>query len=214
MYLANLAQVNEQLQQQLELEQVDSILIIAMMTRLRQICCEPRMLYENYKGESTKFTMCLELIETLKENGKKVLLFSSFTSIFDSFIEEFNQLGIKYHMITGAVDKKKRKDDSDVFLISLKAGGTGLNMTKAQAVIHYDPWWNVSAQNQATDRAYRIGQTKNVLVYQLLMKNTIEAKIYEMQKRKKEMSDIFVENSNGGISTLSKEELRDLFSME
>ena len=155
-------------------------------------------------------------------SGKKVLLFSSFTSIFDSFIEEFKQRGIKYHMITGAVDKKKRKeevdafqsDDSDVFLISLKAGGTGLNLTKAQAVIHYDPWWNVSAQNQATDRAYRIGQTKNVLVYQLLMKNTIEAKIYEMQKRKKEMSDIFVENSNGGISTLSKEELRDLFSME
>lgn len=222
LYLANLAQVNEQLQQQLELEQVDSILILAMMTRLRQICCEPRMLYENYKGESTKFTMCLDLIETLKENGKKVLLFSSFTSIFDAFIEEFVRRGIKYHMITGAVDKKKRKeevdafqnDDSNVFLISLKAGGTGLNLTKAQAVIHFDPWWNVSAQNQATDRAYRIGQTKNVLVYQLLMKNTIEEKIYEMQKRKKEMSDLFVENSNGGISTLSKEELKDLFSMD
>ena len=91
-----------------------------------------------------------------------------FHKYFDSFIEEFKQRGIKYHMITGAVDKKKRKeevdafqsDDSDVFLISLKAGGTGLNLTKAQAVIHYDPWWNVSAQNQATDRAYRIGQTK------------------------------------------------------
>ena len=222
LYLANLAQVNEQLQQQLELEQVDSILILAMMTRLRQICCEPRMLYENYTGESTKFKMCLDLIETLKENDKKVLLFSSFTSIFDSFIEEFDRRGIKYHMITGAVDKKKRKeevdafqsDDSNVFLISLKAGGTGLNLTKAQAVIHFDPWWNVSAQNQATDRAYRIGQTKNVLVYQLLMKNTIEEKIYEMQKRKKAMSDLFVENSKGGISTLSKEELKDLFSMD
>ena len=222
LYLANLAQVNEQLQQQLELEQVYSILILAMMTRLRQICCEPRMLYENYTGESTKFKMCLDLIETLKENDKKVLLFSSFTSIFDSFIEEFNRRGIKYHMITGAVDKKKRKeevdafqsDDSNVFLISLKAGGTGLNLTKAQAVIHFDPWWNVSAQNQATDRAYRIGQTKNVLVYQLLMKNTIEEKIYEMQKRKKAMSDLFVENSKGGISTLSKEELKDLFSMD
>ena len=222
LYLANLAQVNEQLQQQLELEKVDSILILAMMTRLRQICCEPRMLYENYTGESTKFKMCLDLIETLKENDKKVLLFSSFTSIFDSFIEEFNRRGIKYHMITGAVDKKKRKeevdafqsDDSNVFLISLKAGGTGLNLTKAQAVIHFDPWWNVSAQNQATDRAYRIGQTKNVLVYQLLMKNTIEEKIYEMQKRKKAMSDLFVENSRGGISTLSKEELKDLFSID
>ena len=222
LYLANLAQVNEQLQQQLELEQVDSILILAMMTRLRQICCEPRMLYENYTGESTKFKMCLDLIEALKENDKKVLLFSSFTSVFDSFIEEFDRRGIKYHMITGAVDKKKRKeevdafqsDDSNVFLISLKAGGTGLNLTKAQAVIHFDPWWNVSAQNQATDRAYRIGQTKNVLVYQLLMKNTIEEKIYEMQKRKKAMSDLFVENSKGGISTLSKEELKDLFSMD
>ena len=222
LYLANLAQVNEQLQQQLELEKVDSILILAMMTRLRQICCEPRMLYENYTGESTKFKMCLDLIETLKENDKKVLLFSSFTSIFDSFIEEFDRRSIKYHMITGAVDKKKRKeevdafqrDDSNVFLISLKAGGTGLNLTKAQAVIHFDPWWNVSAQNQATDRAYRIGQTKNVLVYQLLMKNTIEEKIYEMQKRKKAMSDLFVENSKGGISTLSKEELKDLFSMD
>lgn len=222
LYLANLAQVNEQLQQQLELEKVDSILILAMMMRLRQICCEPRMLYENYTGESTKFKMCLDLIETLKENDKKVLLFSSFTSIFDSFIEEFNRRGIKYHMITGAVDKKKRQeevdafqsDDSNVFLISLKAGGTGLNLTKAQAVIHFDPWWNVSAQNQATDRAYRIGQTKNVLVYQLLMKNTIEEKIYEMQKRKKAMSDLFVENSKGGISTLSKEELKDLFSMD
>ena len=107
-----------------------------------------------------------------------------------------------------------QSDDSNVFLISLKAGGTGLNLTKAQAVIHYDPWWNVSAQNQATDRAYRIGQTKNVLVYQLLMKNSIEEKIYDLQKRKKEMSDVFVENSKGGISTLSKDEIQDLFSME
>ena len=222
LYLANLAQVNAQLQEQLKMEHMDSILILAMMTRLRQICCEPKMLYENYSGTSTKFSMCLDLIETLKENHKKVLLFSSFTSIFDQFIEEFKKRGIKYHMITGSVDKKKRrdevnafqKDDSNVFLISLKAGGTGLNLTKAQAVIHYDPWWNVSAQNQATDRAYRIGQTKNVLVYQLLMKNTSEEKIYQMQQRKKEMSDMFVEDSKGGIASLSKEELQDLFSMD
>lgn len=222
LYLANLATVNEKLQEQLRLESMDSILILAMLTRLRQICCEPRMLYQNINEASTKFNMCLDLIETLRENNKKVLLFSSFTSIFDWFIEEFTKRGIKYHMITGSVDKKKRKeevdafqsDDSNVFLISLKAGGTGLNLTKAQAVIHYDPWWNVSAQNQATDRAYRIGQTKNVLVYQLLMKNSIEEKIYDLQKRKKEMSDVFVENSKGGISTLSKDEIQDLFSME
>ncbi len=222
LYLANLAQVNDELQEQLKLESMDSILILTMLTRLRQICCEPRMLYQNINEMSTKFSMCLDLIETLKENNKKVLLFSSFTSIFDWFIEEFHKRGIKYHMITGSVDKKKRKeevdafqsDDSNVFLISLKAGGTGLNLTQAQAVIHYDPWWNVSAQNQATDRAYRIGQTKNVLVYQLLMKNSIEEKIYDLQKRKKEMSDMFVENSKGGISTLSKDEIKDLFSMD
>ncbi len=222
LYLANLVKVNEKLQEQLKMESMDSIVILAMLTRLRQICCEPRMLYQNMTEMSTKFTMCLDLIETLKENNKKVLLFSSFTSIFDWFIEEFDKRGIKYHMITGSVDKKKRKeevdafqsDDSNVFLISLKAGGTGLNLTQAQAVIHYDPWWNVSAQNQATDRAYRIGQTKNVLVYQLLMKNSIEEKIYDMQKRKKEMSDMFVENSKGGISTLSKDEIKDLFSMD
>lgn len=218
-YLANLARANEQLQEQFKLEHVDSILILALMTRLRQICCDARMLYEDIDTMSTKMSVCLDLIETLKENNKKVLLFSSFTSIFDNFIKEFNARGIKYHMITGQTSKEKRRievdefqsDDSDVFLISLKAGGTGLNLTAAQAVIHFDPWWNISAQNQATDRAYRIGQTKNVLVYQLLVKGTIEEKIYEMQQNKKEMSDMFVEGAQGTISSLSKQELKELF---
>ena len=222
MYLANLARANEEIQKQLKLEQVDSILILSLMTRLRQICCEPRMLYRELEQASTKLSMCVNLIETLKENNKKVLLFSSFTTIFDLLIEQFKEKGIKYHILTGQTNKEKRQqeveafqnDDSDVFLISLKAGGTGLNLTAAQAVIHFDPWWNISAQNQATDRAYRIGQTKNVLVYQLLMKNSIEEKIFEMQKRKKEMSDIFVDGAKGGISSLSKEELKDLFSIK
>lgn len=222
LYMANLSQVSETLQAQLQMEQVDSILILAMMTRLRQICCEPRMIYDNIKKPSTKLMMCVDLIETLKENNKKVLLFSSFTKIFDWLIEEFDQKGISYHLLTGSTSKEKRKqeveafqkDDSDVFLISLKAGGTGLNLTQAQAVIHFDPWWNISAQNQATDRAYRIGQTKNVLVYQLLMKNSIEEKIFEMQKRKKEVSDMFVENSTGSISHMSAEQLKDLFSVK
>ena len=124
-------------------------------------------------------------------------------------------------MITGAVDKKKRKeevdafqsDDSDVFLISLKAGGTGLNLTKAQAVIHFDPWWNVSAQNQATDRAYRIGQKNNVQVFNLVMKDSVEEKIIELQKRKKELADMFVENNSGGLSQMSKEDILSLFTM-
>ncbi|MDO4467565.1 MAG: DEAD/DEAH box helicase [Bacillota bacterium] len=221
LYLANLAQVNLELQEQLKMEKVDSILILAMMTKLRQLCCEPRMVYENIQESSTKLNMCVDLVETLKENKKKVLVFSSFTKIFDWLIKEFENKGIKYHVLTGQTSKENREkevqafqnDDSDVFLISLKAGGTGLNLTAAQAVIHYDPWWNMSAQNQATDRAYRIGQTKNVLVYQLLMKNTIEEKIFQMQQRKQAINDIFVENNTTSIAKMSKEELQDLFKM-
>ncbi len=222
LYLANLAQVNQQMQEQLKMEKVDSIVVLSMMTRLRQLCCEPRMVFNNIEHPSTKLLTCVQLVETLKENNKKVLLFSSFTRIFDYLIEEFEKRGIRYHILTGQTPKEKRKeeveafqnDDSDVFLISLKAGGTGLNLTAAQAVIHYDPWWNVSAQNQATDRAYRIGQTKNVLVYQLLMQNSIEEKIYKMQLRKKEISDIFIEQKGTSISSLSKEDLMDIFSMQ
>lgn len=220
-YLANLMQVNEQLQSQLELDDVDSIQVLAMMTKLRQICCEARMVYQNIDTPSTKLEVCVDLIQTLKENGKKVLLFSSFTKIFDWLEIELDKKGIKYHKLTGATSKEQRKkeveqfqtDDSDVFLISLKAGGTGLNLTEASAVIHFDPWWNSSAQSQATDRAYRIGQNKNVLVYQLMMKNSIEEKIHEMQKRKREMSDLFVENSGPRISKMSAEDLRELFTL-
>lgn len=221
LYLANLMQVNETLQAQLKVDEVDSIQILAMMTKLRQICCEARMVYQDIKVPSTKLEMCVDLIETLKENNKKVLLFSSFTKIFDWLEIELDKKGIKYHILTGSTSKEQRKkeveefqsDDSDVFLISLKAGGTGLNLTQASAVIHFDPWWNSSAQSQATDRAYRIGQNQNVLVYQLMMKNSIEEKIYHMQKRKREMSDLFVENSGPRLSKMSAEDLKELFTL-
>ena len=148
-------------------------------------------------------------------------MFSSFTKIFDWLEIELDKKGIKYHILTGSTSKEQRKkeveefqsDDSDVFLISLKAGGTGLNLTQASAVIHFDPWWNSSAQSQATDRAYRIGQNQNVLVYQLMMKNSIEEKIYHMQKRKREMSDLFVENSGPRLSKMSAEDLKELFTL-
>ena len=221
LYLANLALVNEELQAQLKMDNVDSILILSMLTKLRQICCEPRMLYSNITKPSTKLEVCVDLVQTLKENNKKVLLFSTFTRIFDWLEAEFLEKGIKYHKLTGATSKEKRKeeveafqnDDSDVFLISLKAGGTGLNLTKASAVIHFDPWWNSSAQSQATDRAYRIGQNQNVIVYQLLMKNSIEEKIYQMQARKQKMSDIFVENNGPKISRMTAEDIKELFSI-
>src|SRR5690554_1639242 len=122
-------------------------------------------------------------------------------------------------MLTGSTNKEKRKervasfqeDDSKVFLMSLKAAGVGLNLTSAQNVIHFDPWWNVSAENQATDRTHRIGQTKDVNVFKLIMKNSIEEKILKMQEAKKELSDMFIEGSTGSFSSMSKDEIMDLF---
>ena len=149
--------------------------------------------YDNIDQPSSKLKACMELIKTMQENKQKVLLFSSFTSVLDLIAEECQKAGITYYMLTGSTNKEDRrelvsrfqKDDTTLFLISLKAGGTGLNLTSAENVIHYDPWWNVSAQNQATDRAYRIGQKSNVQVFNLVMKDSVEEKIIEMQKRKK-----------------------------
>jgi len=220
LYYASLAQINKELQEIFEMERVDNIAILAMLTKLRQICCEPRLIYENIENSSSKMKACIELITNFKQNHQKVLLFSSFTSVLDLLADELQMLGIRYYLLTGQTSKEERRelvdrfqnDDISVFLISLKAGGTGLNLTAAEGVIHYDPWWNVSAQNQATDRAYRIGQKNNVQVYKLVMKDSIEEKIVSLQEKKKELADMFVENNDGSISQMSKEEIMELFS--
>lgn len=222
LYLANLAKCNKQLQEMVKDDQPDKIAILAMLTKLRQLCCEPRLLYENIETPSSKMKACLELIDTLRENKQKVLIFSGFTSVLDLLASELQQRHISYYILTGTTMKEERRelvqkfqeDDTTVFLISLKAGGTGLNLTAAQAVIHYDPWWNQSAQNQASDRAYRMGQQYNVQVFKLVMKNSIEEKIQEMQMRKKELANMFVENNEGSISTMNQQDLIDLFSIE
>ncbi|MDM8196202.1 DEAD/DEAH box helicase [Massilimicrobiota timonensis] len=221
LYFANLAQINTQLQEIFQMEKVDKIVILSMLTKLRQICCEPRMIYDNIYQSSSKMKACMDLICNYKANHQQVLLFSSFTKVFDLMEEELKLNGIRYFILTGGTSKETRRElvqrfqegEADVFLISLKAGGTGLNLTKAQAVIHYDPWWNISAQNQATDRAYRIGQHHNVMVHQLIMKESIEEKIQILQAKKKELADMFVENSEGNISSLSTEDLKALFAM-
>lgn len=221
LYFANLAKINTQLQELFQMEKVDKIVILSMLTKLRQICCEPRMIYDNIYQSSSKMKACMDLLCNYKSNHQKVLLFSSFTKVFDLMEEELKLNGIRYFILTGGTSKETRRElvqrfqegEADVFLISLKAGGTGLNLTKAQAVIHYDPWWNISAQNQATDRAYRIGQYHNVIVHQLIMKDSIEEKIQILQAKKKELADMFVENSEGNISSLSAEDLKNLFAM-
>ena len=128
---------------------------------------------------------------------------------------------MSYYLLDGSTPKEKRKkmvgqfqnDDTTLFLISLKAGGSGLNLTSAQAVIHYDPWWNMSAKNQATDRAHRIGQQETVQVFSLIMKNTIEEKIMELQMQKKNLADTFVEGNEGSITSMSLEDMKSLFEI-
>ena len=147
-----------------------------------------------------------------------MLVFSQFTSMLAILKERLSKENIEYYEITGSTPKETRKalvqefnqGNVPVFLISLKAGGVGLNLTGADMVIHFDPWWNVAAQNQATDRTHRIGQTKKVTVYKLIAKNTIEEKILQLQEKKKELADQILEGESVSIGTMSKEELLDI----
>ena len=173
------------------------IKILALLTRLRQICCHPSLFIENYTGESSKLNQCIEIVKDAVKGGHKILIFSGYTSMFNIIEGNLNKEGIKYYKLTGKTKVDERvslvedfnnNEDVKVFLISLKAGGTGLNLIGADMVIHYDPWWNMSAENQATDRAYRIGQKNNVQVYKLITKNSIEEKIYTLQEKKSKFS--------------------------
>ncbi|MGN0241873.1 MAG: DEAD/DEAH box helicase [Candidatus Weimeria sp.] len=192
--------------------------ILADITRLRQICCDPSLIIEGYDGGSAKLDMLLELIEEAMDGGHKMLVFSQFTSMLELIEEKLTENGIPYYMITGATPKKKRlelvndfnKNEVPVFLISLKAGGTGLNLIGADVVIHFDPWWNAAAENQATDRAHRIGQKSKVSVFKLIVKGTIEEKILKMQEEKQNLADEILNGEGTSFFNLSKEELLDL----
>ena len=194
------------------------IQILAELTRIRQICCDPRLLFDNYSGESAKMEACMDLVQSAVEGEHRVLLFSQFTSMLGLLKERLRQEGIRYYEITGATPKKERlrlvtdfnEGDVPLFLISLRAGGTGLNLTGADIVIHYDPWWNAAAQNQATDRAHRIGQQKPVTVYKLLAKDSIEEKIQQLQEKKLNLADEIIGGETVSFSSLSREELLEL----
>jgi SNF2 family DNA or RNA helicase len=194
------------------------IQILAELTRLRQLCCDPSLIYENYTAGSVKLDTCMQLVEQGIEGGHKMLIFSQFTSMLQLIGTALVEKGIKYHILTGETPVKERpglveafqEDDTPVFLISLKAGGTGLNLTAADIVIHYDPWWNVAAQNQATDRSHRIGQENTVNVYKLIVKDTIEDKILQLQEAKKQLADDILSGEQTSIASLGKEELLEL----
>lgn len=196
----------------------NKVKVFAELTRLRQICCDPGLCFDNYAGESAKLDSCIELIQSAMDGGHKMLLFSQFTSMLELIRQRLEQQGIAYYVITGEVSKEKRLqlvkafngDDVPVFLISLKAGGVGLNLTGADVVIHYDPWWNVAAQNQATDRAHRIGQTKKVTVYKLIARHTIEEKILKLQETKRDLAEQVMNGDLGQLGSMSKDELLEL----
>jgi SNF2 family DNA or RNA helicase len=222
-YLSYMLEAREEVSEAIDLEgyEKSQMKILAVLTRLRQICCHPSLFIENYKGSSSKLEQCMELLKEGVESGHKILLFSGYTSMFNIIEKELEKYGIKYFKLTGStkvservklVDEFNENEDVKVFLISLKAGGTGLNLTGADMVIHYDPWWNASAENQATDRAYRIGQKKNVQVYKLITKDSIEEKIYDLQKNKSALIDNMLDINTAFINRLSKEEILDLFN--
>lgn len=190
--------------------------ILAQITKLREICCDPHLLYENYHGKSNKLIATIELIKNNLANGHKILLFSQFTAMLDILHENLARLRLPLFTITGSTPKTKRQEQVQkfnqmaqpgAFLISLKAGGTGINLTGADVVIHYDPWWNLAAEKQATDRAHRIGQKHSVMIYKMVTEDSIEERIIALQQKKAELADIILQNDQIADATMSKDDL-------
>ena len=214
-------EVQKKLKEKKDVE--DKITILSYLTKLRQICLDPSIISNEYKSKSAKIETCLELIDNCISENNKILVFSQFTTVLKNIGEKLSKNNIKYSYLDGQtkaierirlVNEFNENKDKKVFLISLKAGGTGLNLTSANTVIHFDPWWNPSVENQASDRAHRLGQENVVEVIKLIAKGTIEEKIIKLQEQKKELIDDIIDGnlSNCGIlSSLSYEEIIDLF---
>lgn len=227
LYVAELDRVNKEIDKALETDGIGKVrfMILQLLTKLRQICIDPRIIFENYNDGSEKMDNLIKIIKEVTNNGHKVLLFTSFKTALDLVKNELDKNNLTSYTIDGSVSSKKRmelvdkfnSDNTNVFLIMLKAGGTGLNLTSADIVIHLDLWWNPQAENQATDRAHRIGQKNKVEVIKLITKGTIEEKILNLQEKKKTLSDKLIESNDRDtnlISNLSEDDLKDLLSFE
>ncbi len=198
--------------------------IFSALLRLRQICCHPRLYdKENIKKikQSGKFEHLKEMLEEIISEGHRVLLFSQFVDMLDIVKDWLERTGIPYEYLTGktkdrqgAVERFNNNKNVPIFLISLKAGGTGLNLTGADYVIHYDPWWNPAVEDQATDRAYRIGQTKKVFVYRLITKNTVEEKIQKLKQVKRNLVDSVISVDRNITKSLTIDDIKEIFSVD
>ena len=195
--------------------------ILAGLTRLRQICCHPSLFIENYQGASGKLEQLMDTVRTAMENGKRMLIFSQFTSMHEIIIEKLTEEGIDYFYLNGQTPSRERVEmserfnngEKEIFLISLKAGGTGLNLTGADTVILYDLWWNPAVEDQATGRAHRFGQKNVVQVIRLITEGTIEEKIYDLQQKKRELIDQVIQPGETMLTSLSEEDVRELLSI-
>lgn len=195
--------------------------ILAGLTRLRQLCCHPSLFIENYEGKSGKLEQLMETVNNAVDSGKRMLIFSQFTSMHDIIKKKLEEDGIDYFYLHGQTPSQERVQMSErfnngeksVFLISLKAGGTGLNLTGADTVILYDLWWNPAVEDQATGRAHRFGQKKVVQVIRMVTKGTIEDKIYALQQKKRELIDQVIQPGEQMLSSLSEQDIRELLSI-
>ncbi|WP_392486159.1 SNF2 helicase associated domain-containing protein [Haloimpatiens sp. FM7315] len=199
------------------------IKILSILTRLRQICCDPSVFVENFKGDSGKMLALYDLLDESINQGHKVLVFSQFTSVLKNIIKILDKNNMEYLYLDGNTKSEARMDLTKkfnegklkIFLISLKAGGTGLNLTGADTVIHFDPWWNPAVEEQATDRAHRIGQKKTVEVIKLISKGTIEEKIYNLQEKKKKIINNVINedmNEDNVMTKMTQEDFESLFT--
>lgn len=223
LYLAYLEKIKSETQEILQGEgfQKSRMKILAGLTRLRQVCCHPSLFLDDYHGESGKLEQLMEIVANAMENGRRLLIFSQFTSMLQIISDSLQKEGITFFYLDGQTPSKQRvqlvdqfnNGAADIFLISLKAGNTGLNLTGADTVILYDLWWNPAVEEQAAGRAHRMGQKNVVQVIRLITKGTIEEKIYKLQQNKKELIETVIEQGGQEISRMTEQDIREILNI-
>lgn len=220
LYVAYLVKLQKETLKHLDADgfKKNRIKILAGLTRLRQLCCHPALFVQGYAGSSAKFEQLMEIVEECRSAGKRMLVFSQFTEMLGLIGRELGSLGVPYFYLDGQTPASDRielcsrfnEGERDLFLISLKAGGTGLNLTGADTVILYDLWWNPAVEQQAADRAHRIGQKNVVHVIRLVTQGTVEDKMYELQQKKKNLIEEVIRPGQEELSALSEQEIREI----
>jgi len=193
--------------------------VLEGLTKLRQVACHPYLVNTKNDAESGKFEALKLMLEEITSEDHKVLVFSQFVKMLTVIREYLDEEAIEYAYLDGstkdreaAVNRFQEDEDIQIFLISLKAGGVGLNLTAADYVIHYDPWWNPAVEMQASDRAHRIGQTKKVFTYKLITKDSVEEKIVQLQQQKRDLVEKLITTEGGLYKSLSRDDIIDLFN--